>query len=44
MRDILDFAKYMEVGSADLAHVVCEAEEFIEVVGAISAFSNQDVL
>ncbi|KAL7369439.1 hypothetical protein ABVT39_015229 [Epinephelus coioides] len=43
VRDILDLAEYVEAGPADPEHVACKAEEFIEVVGVISALSDQDV-
>lgn len=37
-----DLAEYVEVGPAE--HVECKAEEFTEVVGVISALSNQEVI
>ncbi len=40
VRDILDLAENVEAGPADQEHVVCKAEEFIEVVGVIAALSN----
>lgn len=43
MRDILDLAEYVEAGPFDPEHVACKAEEFIEVVGLISALSDQDI-
>ncbi|XP_054643425.1 uncharacterized protein LOC129187769 [Dunckerocampus dactyliophorus] len=43
VRDVLDLAEYVEAGPADPEHVACKAEELIEVVGVISALSDQDV-
>ena len=43
VRDILDLAENVEAGPADPEHGVCKAKEFIEVVGVISALSDQDV-
>ena len=43
VRNILDLAEYVEAGPFDPEHAVCKAEEFIEVVGLISALSDQDI-
>ncbi|XP_049904266.1 uncharacterized protein LOC126392721 [Epinephelus moara] len=43
VRDNLDLAENVEAGPADPEHVACKAEEFIEVVGVISALSDQDI-
>lgn len=44
VRDILDIVEYVEAGPSDPEHVACKAEEFIEVVGLISALSDQDIV
>ncbi|XP_030219379.1 uncharacterized protein LOC115548716 isoform X1 [Gadus morhua] len=43
VRDVLDLAEDVEAGPADPEHVASKAEEFIEVLGVISALSDQDI-
>ncbi|XP_072563413.1 uncharacterized protein [Paramormyrops kingsleyae] len=42
MIDILELANNIEAGDADPEYVVGKAEEFLEIVGVISALSDQD--
>ncbi|CAL9706709.1 unnamed protein product [Knipowitschia caucasica] len=43
VRDILDLAEYVEAGPADPEHIQNKAEEFIEVLGVISALSDHGI-
>lgn len=43
VRDIFELADEVEAGLVDSEHVARKADEFIEVVGLISALSNQDI-
>lgn len=43
VRDILDLADNVEAGIAQPEHVTNKTEEFIEILGLISALSNQDI-
>ena len=43
LRDLSDLAEYVEVGPADPEHVAYKAEELAQVVGVVSALSNQDI-
>lgn len=41
--EILDLADNVEAGIAQPEHVTNKTEEFIEILGLISALSNQDI-
>uniref|UniRef100_G3NYU1 Integrase catalytic domain-containing protein n=1 Tax=Gasterosteus aculeatus aculeatus TaxID=481459 RepID=G3NYU1_GASAC len=43
VRDILNLAEDVEAGPAESEHVASKAEELIEVVGVISALSDEDI-